>query len=440
MNKFSIALASAAIAVSAFAQDAEIPNRLILTNTIGNTKGYVLDRVKDLTFARVDGEVKANVDLLSVECDLLTLDVTKTEACHSYKLDILPATVADKYDDLTVITYIDNYTNAPVFFDDYTNAELTGIELKPATDYVLVTIGIDGYGVEDGVVRVPFTTPKPEIVGTPEITAEVVDRQLYSFSVKFTPNDDVAAYYCVAGEKGTLMSQYDFFAPMMGLSSFTDLIMSWGLQRQGEQIVEWKDMAPNTDYEVFYVGIDINGTPADYKCIEASTLPLGGDGEAKVDIEILEYEYADWFGEMLPSQYIGFTPNDQSSCYRLAVYLAANYDPIADEVKSELKTDPEMPTAYWFFYDAMVTDFQINPNTECVAIAVAKNGNGEWGEVTEVRFTTPEEADGKPEEAAMKPAGSKIKNRLPMKKNIGSFIHEPGKAPIFPKAKKMQLK
>lgn len=439
MKKLSIFLASAALTVSAFAQDTEVPNRLILTNTIGNTTGYVLDRVQDITFARVEGEVKAEVEIFDVQLDMLKVAVTKTSACNSYKLDILPATIANRYDDLTVITYINNYTNAPVFYEDFTNADLTGIELKPATDYVLVTVGIDQYGVEDGVVRVPFTTPRPEIIGNPEVTAEVVDRQLTSFSIKFTPNEDVSEYYCVAGEKGSLMSQYEYFGPMMGLSSFTDMIMSWGLPRFIEDTVEWTSMAPNTEYEVYYVAVDMDGTPADYQCLEVSTLALGGEGAASVAIELGDYEYTDWNGEMLPSQFITFTPNDQSSCYRIGVYLASSYDEKAEEIKDELKSDPEMPTAYWFFYDPLTTDFQINPDTECVAIAAAKNGNGEWGDVTELRFTTPSEADGKPDGARFK-AAAPVKSRLATKKAGMQRAHEPGKAPAFPRVKKLQLK
>ena len=439
MNKLSIFLASAAVAVTAFAQDAETPNRLILTNTIGNTKGYVLDRVQDLTFARVEGEVKAEVEIFDVQLDQLQVAVTKTPSCYSYKLDILPATIADRYDDLAVISYLDYYTDAATFYDDYTNATLSGIELKPATDYVLVTVGIDGYGVEDGVVRGPFTTPKPALVGDPQVTAEVVDRQLYSFSIKFIPNEDVSEYYCVAGEKGELMSQYEFFGPMMGLSSFTDMLMSWGVARYEEDVVEWTGMAPNTDYEVYYVALDKEGIPADYQCVEVSTLALGGDGEASVAIELGAYQYTDWDGEMLPSQFISFTPNDQASCFRVGVYKAASYDEAAAEIKDELRSDPPMPMANWFFYSAFETDYQIDPDTECVAIAAAKNANGEWGEVTELRFTTPAEADGKPEGARAKGA-SIIKSRKAAKKLSGSFVHEPGKAPVMPKAKKMQLK
>ena len=46
----------------------------------------------------------------------------------------------------------------------------------------------------------------------------------------------------------------------------------------------------------------------------------------------------------------------------------------------------------WFQHEELTTDFQINPNNSCVAIAAAKNVNNEWGPVTELFFTTPAQA------------------------------------------------
>lgn len=440
MKKLSIFLASLLCAVPAFSQTEEAPNRLFLKNSIGNTYGYVLDRVDDISFGKVDGEVKANVEIDSVALDMLKLSVTRTSACYGFKIDVLPALVANQYDDLSVITVI-NRSNPSTYYEDFPSGEMTGLKLDPATDYVLVTVGVDGYGIDDGVVRVPFTTPKPELVGDPQVTAEVVDRQVTSFKIKFTPNDDVKSYYCVAGEKGQMESQLEMFGQWMGLTSMTDLIMTWGIETTGEYVNEWTDMSPNTEYEVYYVATDVNDTPADYKILEVSTLSQGGTGAAAVDIEILEYEYADWFGEMKPSQYIAFTPNDQSWCYRFGVWLAEVYDNDAEAIKNDLKSEPPMPNmANWFFYEPMITDYQIDPNLECVAVAVAKNANGEWGEVNEVRFTTPEKADGDPS-VAEKPASktSRITARQALKKSVKSFDFTPGKIPVARNAKKLQL-
>lgn len=443
MKKFSsIILAGLVCALPAFAQQEEAPNRLILQNSIGNVSGYVLDRIDNISFARVEGEAKAEIEIFSADTDMINLAVTKNEYCTSYKLSVVPAVVANSYNDLTLITYIDRDSSTPVFYDDYTNAELTGIELNPGSDYVLVTIGIDRYGVEDGVVRAPFSTPAAAIVGNPQITTEVVDQQERSFSIKFTPNEDVSEYYCVADEAGTMQQTYEMFGPMFGFSSFTDMIIAWGLTHTGEEVITWNGMNPNTEYDVFYVALDQNGNPAPYQYITTSTSSKGGEGEAWVDIELGEYIYNDWGDEMLPSQFLTFTPNDQSSCYRFGVYLADTYDQKTEEIKADLCSDPEQPMVYWFFYEPMTTDFQINPNTECVAIAAAKNVNGEWGQVNEFRFTTADKPEGDPTgaKAARTPANGNVKSRVLKMTNKATFNHTPGKCPVMGKPAKIQLR
>lgn len=441
MKKLSIFLASLMCAIPAFSQTEEAPNRLFLKNTIGSTSGHVLDRVSEISFGKVDGEVKAEAKIDSVGFDCLKLQVKRSAACYGFKIYVLPALIANQYDDLSVITVI-NRSNPTIYYEDFPQADMTGLELDPSTDYVLVTVGVDSYGIDDGVVRVPFTTPKPEIVGGPQVEAEVVDRQFTSFKIKFTPNEDVDSYYCVAEKKGNMESQLEMFGPMFGLSSMTDLIMSWGIETKGEAEKEWTSMSPNTEYEVFYVATDVNGNPADYKVLEVSTLSQGGTGVASVKVEVLEYEYADWGGEMKPSQYVGYTPNDQTWCYRFGVWTAEEYDKDAESIKEYVKSEPPFPNMLnWFFYEELVTDYQIDPNTECVALAAGKNANGEWGEVTEVRFTTPEKADGDPNLAEM-PASksSSIIARHAVKKSNKSIDFTPGKVPVMRQPKKVELK
>lgn len=53
-----------------------------------------------------------------------------------------------------------------------------------------------------------------------------------------------------------------------------------------------------------------------------------------------------------------------------------------------------MPTVNWFFYEPTVGEYQVNPSTDIVIIAAAKNGNGEWGEVNTFRYTTPADCEG----------------------------------------------
>lgn len=390
-----IACLAFAIPVSA-QQKAETPNRMLIHNAAGYS-GHVIDRVDSLTFAHVAGDVKAEIEILEATCDSLKLSVTRTESCKGFKINVVPATIAGQItNDQQIIAYL-NSIKSPTYYEDFTEGILSGIQLNADSKYVVYTVGIDLYGIEDGVCKAEFSTPASEIIGNPEVTVEILERTLKTFKIAVSPNEHVDKYYCVAGEKGTMQQQYEQFGPMFGFTNFSQMIKMWGTERSGIDEVEWTDMAPNTLHEIFIVCSDENGNLAPYQVFEVSTLELGGPGKASVAITLGEYKLTDWGSgeepEMKPSQFIKFTPNDQTSCYRMGVYKASIYDTVDKETLwSELRSDPPMPTAYWFFYEEMETDFQIDPAVEAVAIAAAKNINGEWGDVTELRFTTPAEA------------------------------------------------
>lgn len=405
MKKLAFFLSTLLFSITVFAQT---PNRMLVQDATGY-KGYVLDRVDSITFAEVFGEVKANVTVSAATCDTLTLSVTRSESCRAFKINVVPATIAGQLtNDLAVINWL-NRLNSPTYYEDFTSGKLTGIDLDAGSDYVVYTVGLDEFGVEAGVCKAEFSTPEPEIVGDPKVEVKIIDRQLRSFKIEVTPNEDVQEFYCVAGEKGTMQSQYEMFGAMFGFTNFGQMIKAWGVARSGKDSVEWTSMDPNTEYEIFIVCTDANDALAPHQVFEVSTLELGGPGVASVAIELKDYKLADWGEEeLLPSQFITFTPNDQASCFRFNVVLDDTaYNNHKEEYWNELRSDPPMPSmAYWFFYEELTTDFQINPNTAAVAIAAAKNSKGEWGEVTELKFTTPDRA------IAAKSITSKIVSRL----------------------------
>lgn len=392
MKKLSIALAALTLGVQAFAQatDTTEPNRLLVVDNIDQYKGYVLDRVKEISFAKVDGEAKAEVKFLEfLDREAISVSVTKSEQCNYYNLAILPSIIANRLTDpLQVISYL-NRGDQPVFWDDYTNGEMSGFTLDYDTDYTLLTVGYDYYGVADGVCRDEFHTPKAVIEGDPKVTCVYDSIGKYEFTCTFTPNDDVTSYYYVAGDKGSLERQYEQFAPMFGYANFEQMIMAWGVKETEVSTFTWKNMDPNTEYEIFVVCLDWNDNAAPAQCFTLSTLALGGKGEASVAMELGEYKLTDWGGEQKYSQFITYTPNDQSAAYRFAVYKAETYN--AEEAKAYVCSEPPMPDmSGWFFYDPLTTDYQIDPGTEAVAVAAAKNIDGQWGPVTELRFTTPD--------------------------------------------------
>lgn len=392
----------------AFAQETapegeSVPNRILVTNNAGTYTGFKIDYIDQVNFARVDGEVLANVEILNVDTEELRLKVTKTPDCNYYKLAVIPRVTADRFtNDEGCIHYINTLPSTMVatLWDDFTDGALTGIELNSESDYSLITVGVDRYGVEAGVVRVDFSTPAPVIEGDPHVASEIVSVDRYSFKIKFTPNDDVTAYYLCAGEKGTMQQQYEMFAPMMGFSNFSQMIKMWGIERYEENEVEWNQMLPGTEYEVFIAMTDINGNFAPYEVCEVTTLGFGGPGEASVAIEIGDYFMSEWDGDMLPTQTISYIPNDQANGYRMEVYRASYYAENAEDCKAELCSDPWMPTSGWFQYEPASFDYPIMPGTALTIIAAAKNGEGVWGPVTELNYTTPDTLEGYDPEAA----------------------------------------
>lgn len=398
MKKIAILLAAALTATASFAQTEEAaPNRILVTNTAGSYKGYVIDYLDNISFARVDGEVLANVVIDEVGLTEMTLTVTRTQACEYYKLAVIPGVTASQLtDDVNAIRYINSLPSSmvPVLYEDFDKGKLTGIELNPESDYTIFTVGVDKYGVEAGVARASFSTPAPEIEGNPHVDAEVTASTLDSFTVKFTPNEDVQCYWILAGEKGSMQQQYEMFGPMFGFSNFSDMIKMWGIQCEDEYEYTWTQMSPNTEYEVFVAMTDINGWFAPYEVYEASTATLGGSGAASVEIEVGDYALTDWYGEIAPTLTLTFTPNDQASCYRMDVISESAYDENPEQYKEELCSDPWMPMTGWFEYSAASYDYRIEPGTAVVIIAAAKNADGVWGEVNEVRYTTPDTLEG----------------------------------------------
>lgn len=398
MKKFLLLLASLFLAIPTFAQqNVDEPNRM-LVNSGGSMKGYVIDRVDSITFALVKGEIKAEIEIHDATCDTLTLSITRTNNCRGFKINVVPENIANMLPhDVAVIDWL-NRLNSPTYYDDFVRGKLSGINLNPDSKYVVYTVGIDMFGVEDGICRAEFSTPAPVIVGNPTVTIDTLERTLRTFKIEVTPSEDVVDYYCVAGKEGTMQQQYEMFGPMFGFTNFEQMIKSWGVARRGIDTVEWTAMDPNTKYEIFIVCSDANGNLAPHQVFGISTLELGGPGKAAVEIALGDYKMTEWpDGEggyqMMPSQFIKFTPNDQASCYRMGVYLATVYDTAKEAIWNDLRRDPPMPMANWFFFEEKETDFQINPSVEAVAISAAKNINGEWGDVTELRFTTPAQVD-----------------------------------------------
>lgn len=400
---FLAALGAVMISSSAFAQDD--PNRMLVISQGGSYTSYAINNVDEVRFATVEGEVAAKIQINSFSLTELDINVQRTESCQSFLINVLPNVIAKqlKENPLGAEAQLKR-ANSPQYFQDFENGKLSGMELETGTEYAVVTLSYDQYNTPCQVETAVFTTEGPNIVGDPKVECTVTDSTLDTISFKFVPNNDVSKYYFVIGEKGTIQEQYDMFAPMYGFVNIGQLVQMWGGEGPGGETYEYtyKDLNPNTEYELYVQPCDVNGNFTDVMIINCSTAKKGGSGEAIVTITAGDYKLADWDGQMLPSQFFTYTPNDQTWCYRIGVYKEDQYNQEKDLIIEDLQSAPPMPAAYWFQYETLTTDYQIDPGVAVVAIASAKNADGIWGPVTELRYTTPATA---PTSAPAKTAG-----------------------------------
>ena len=370
------------------------PNRMLVNSEAGY-KGFLVERVQDITFATVEGEVKADVEVKSVDEELIVVSITRSEACQGFRLSVMPATVADTYYPHPdyMIQKIES-EEPTLYYQDFPEGQISGAVLQDNTKYSVVTVGYDQYGIACGLCRADFTTPRADIVGSPKVTTTVKELDKYTYTLHCEPNEDVAGYAIVTAEKGVCQQQ----CAMFHFANFGDMVRTWGIVSEPAEARDFtfNDRQPGTDYEFFVQAWDAQGTYVDCDTISIHTPGLGDSGDAYVDITLGNYVLADWGGEMLPSQFITFTPNEHTSAYRYSVYYAKStgdyigYDDYKDEIQQELCSEAPMAgMANWFFYEPLTTDFQLNPNTEYVVIAAGKNGDGVWGKINEYRFTTP---------------------------------------------------
>lgn len=281
------------------------------------------------------------------------------------------------------------YLESPTYTEDFTNGEVTGMSLEYATEYAVVTVGIDSYGVDCDVRAAYFTTEAAPIVGDPKVNVTLTGSDYTELDLKFEPNDDVQSYWFVIGEKGSLAQQYEQFAGMFGYTNIGQMVQSWGIETVGNSTYKYTDLAPNTEYELYVQATDVKGNMPPVQIFDFKTKTKGGSGAASVEILVGNYYLSDWDGEMKGTQPVTFTPNSETWAYRCNLYSKTVFDAQRDDILASLPSEPPMPMVGWFQYDNFTNEYQVDPNTAYVAVAVAKNADGKWGVPTIQEFTTP---------------------------------------------------
>ena len=399
MKKTFTIAALALATLTASAQTDNTPNRMILQTKVGD-KAYAIDKVDSIYFARQDGNVVATVEYKNYSTgatgDTLWVAVTRSGEDVGYCIDVLPTNTAKKYDDDTMAKYFEQ-KNAQKFYQDFTNAQLTGVEgIKPNTSYTIVTLAYDGYGVPCETSRAEFTTPKAQLVGNPGVTYTVDDVKGTEFTLTVTPNADCKAFYWCEFGKGEAQSQFEQWGPMFGLANMEDMIKQFsGNAYDNAATNTWNGLKPSTDYEVYVVPTDANGNYGEMVVIPVTTAKMGGEGVAQTTITVGKMGGNALDGFYLP---VTYTPNDQTSLHHDLLVSKAYYDESIgseDKMKEILMSDtnPFNPwDSYWDQIGEDAANWTVEPNTEYYAVSMAKNANGEWGPLAMVHTNTNQSA------------------------------------------------
>lgn len=388
---FSIAALALAMSTGVQAQTDVVPNRMIIHSSVAS-KAYAVDHVDSISFARKEGEVKANLEFLRYEKnedegDIVYVKVTRTDPSSTFRIDVLPTNTAKQYDDLTFARYFERMSGTQLA-EDFSEGKLSGFptEFTANTSYTVVTLAYDEYGVPCQVSRAEFKTPKVPTVGTPSVTYTIDETTSSSFTLTVTPNKDCAEFYWCQFEKGKAQEQFEQWGPMFGLSSIEAMIKQFSGKPYSEEATNtWNELAPATDYEVAVLPVDVEGNFGDLVYIYVTTKGQGGEGIAQVTATVGDFvKYEDSY-----VQTVTFTPNDQTALHHDAICAKDKYEELGGDkwakeyLMQDIKEDPN-----WNQYGVDKYPFTATPNTAYYALALAKNAKGEWGPLTKHEFTT----------------------------------------------------
>lgn len=231
--------------------------------------------------------------------------------------------------------------------------------------------------------------PVPEVI-LPAVTMEPTEINATSIKLTFTPNEATGTYYCCQFDAGTLEEQFNMWSAWMGFQTPGDMVKAWGIARQGVQTVEWKNLTPNTSYDIYVLPVDAEGNYGELQCFPVATSVQGGEGPSVIAIEIGDFGGDETTGYW---QIVTYTPNDQTNVFFDMICTEAFYQENgAEGVKAYLmdEADPSNPySSYYTQTSVDVAQWNAEPGTTYHACAIGKNALGEWGEMTDIVFTTP---------------------------------------------------
>lgn len=420
MKKFFTLILCAVACLSVYAQNTDL-NRLIIRDKAGAIHPYAINNLDSMFFYQIDGRVAADIEIKDVAIkqdentkDSVTLAVTRSESCKSYKIACVTKPIADVLtNDAACAGYFDQI-KSNVYNQDFTNAGMTGFDFafQPKTEYAIITLGYDEIGTPCEMAKAYFTTPALPIKGTPEVKYDVTDIQPFSVSVTFKPNSDVGGYAVTLFGKGEAEQQFKMWATRFGFANIGEMVYAFGYKGEAgkDTTFVWKNETPNTEYEIYVQPWDKNGTLTDYFMIPVTTAKLGGEGVAESTIAFGDFKKDkntdQWYQEVV------VTENDQCACHFVNLYTEEEWSVGEDSIKRAIINICNNPFYKPIVYGSETACIYANPETTYYAAVWSQNANGEWGPLVSKKFTTPKVSDELSKRHNVKAGARVVENKV----------------------------
>ena len=254
--------------------------------------------------------------------------------------------------------------------------------LQRGYTYTALFLPYDEIGCAGNVKRIEFTVPNGKLAGNPKIEVNFSDITTTGYTATLTPNDDVTGYFFLNME--TDDPTLDQMMQMMRIPDLKHYIVQFGRSfttgnpHEGVQESVMTDFKPGTSYTVYVVLIDTDGQYSDVQKFTVTTEKKGTSETAHVSIEVKDITKT--------TATIVNTPDENTSSYRETIVEKSLYN--EENIIKYLQETPDSQELPYHSDEYTWTWPELKPGTTYYAVAMAKNGDNEWGPLTKVEFTT----------------------------------------------------
>ena len=238
-------------------------------------------------------------------------------------------------------------------------------DLESETAYFAFAIGQNAEEEWGPATLVEFTTTE-RVVGVTlgEISTTTVE-------LSFAPREICASYYFMISTAANMAELSANFG-----MSYETIVRMFGIQKTEAHDHLFTKLDAGTEYTIYVSPKNTSGDILPIETLVFSTNWGGGTGVAEINVQVSN----------ITATSVRFiaTPNDQTAVFHNGLITVDYYNQIGAEAAAEyFKNDgePQYQTDDWTWGDLQF-------ETAYYALAIGQNGEGEWGPVSLVEFTT----------------------------------------------------